>query len=138
MTAAIQSIVQDVAREFGVEARDIVGPYRYAELARARRLCYLLVRDLLHVGASEIGRAIGKRHESTVAAGWHAAQAELSRDDEFRRVYDTVRINHRERADLTLVSELRDINRTIRALQKRAALIAEKLGLTEEQAQAAE
>lgn len=61
----IRSIVDLVAAEYGLEARQILGASRGGEILRARHVAMYLAERHGH-GLSDIGRALGDRDRTTV------------------------------------------------------------------------
>jgi len=78
-------VVEAVARASGLDRKDLLGCRRTRQLARARQLAMLLVRELCP-GASlpAIGYLLN-RHHSTVLYGCRRAAVLLERDATFRQ-----------------------------------------------------
>jgi chromosomal replication initiator protein len=80
-SVGIQDVVREVAAFFKVSPREILGPDRHRQIARARHVaCYLCRRLPVAPSYPALGRAIGDRDHTTVMASVQKIQAALSFD----------------------------------------------------------
>jgi chromosomal replication initiator protein len=63
-----RTVLEAVARLYRIDAHEIVGPSRSAEIARPRFVAYWLLRRVCGWSAARVGRTFG-RDESTVNHG---------------------------------------------------------------------
>lgn len=79
------SVCASVARDYGLTLDDLIGACRIRHIAKARFVCYRLLRNL-GLSTPHIGRILDKDH-STVVHGLQRFDAELERDEFLARVY---------------------------------------------------
>lgn len=72
-------IIEAACFEAGVTPEDLRGPSRHRRITHARRLAAAALRQLLHMSWSDIGRAIGKPHNTCVEAARHADPGAVDR-----------------------------------------------------------
>ena len=81
-------IVNVVLEETGVDPADLFGPSRKRDVAIARWLCYLLMREFLPwMSYPDIARSMMRPNHSSVVTGVHAALERLERDRWFEDLY---------------------------------------------------
>jgi hypothetical protein len=128
MYDSLRLLVEDVSAEAGIPARDILGPWQHRGVSRIRQVCFALSLDVLHASAPEVGRLFS-RSPNTVLDGAVRGRMLIKRDDDARRIFETVGIVHRDRFRLALIGELELMNRTIARYRRRAFVIAGLLGV---------
>ena len=86
----VDSILQAVAIHYGLKCSDILSKRRFRRLVRARHMAMCLAKELTHLSYSDIGKAIGGNHYSTVKSACGKIES-LRRghpevDDEYRHL----------------------------------------------------
>ena len=79
------SVVQIVARHFGLTENDLLGRSRTKEIANARQLAMYLLREENSLSLIHIGELLGGRDHSTVRHGVEKVAHDIERDEGVRR-----------------------------------------------------
>jgi chromosomal replication initiator protein len=79
------SVVQIVARHFGLTENDLLGRSRTKEIANARQLAMYLLREENGLSLIHIGDLLGGRDHSTVRHGVEKVAQDIERDEGVRR-----------------------------------------------------
>ena len=79
------SVVQIVARHFGLTENDLLGRSRTKEIANARHLAMYLLREENGLSLIHIGDLLGGRDHSTVRHGVEKVAKDIDRDEAVRR-----------------------------------------------------
>jgi chromosomal replication initiator protein len=79
------SVVQIVARHFGLTENDLLGRSRTKEIANARQLAMYLLREENGLSLIHIGDLLGGRDHSTVRHGVEKVAQDIDRDEAIRR-----------------------------------------------------
>jgi hypothetical protein len=137
MDGSIRLLVEDVATEFGVPAKDILGPWQQRRVSRIRHLCFALCIDVLRANGAEVGAVFG-RSANTVLEGAMRYRMLLKNDESARLVFEKVAAIHGERFRLSLLGELDFMNRMVTRYRRRAHVIAGLLGIEGAERQEAE
>jgi chromosomal replication initiator protein len=90
ITLGLSQIVDATAREFGVQAQELLARNRRPEVARARQVAMYLAHELSHESSAEIGRELHRDH-STVLHAIKRVQADLPTDRHLQTAVDNVR-----------------------------------------------
>ncbi|MEM8635712.1 MAG: DnaA/Hda family protein [Pseudomonadota bacterium] len=69
-----------VEEEFGISKKDLIGPRRYKNIARARRIGMYLSRLMTPKSYPQIGIAYGKRHHTTVLHNVEKVKEDIATD----------------------------------------------------------
>jgi chromosomal replication initiator protein len=79
------SVVQIVARHFGLTENDLLGRSRTKEIASARQMAMYLLREENGLSLIHIGELLGGRDHSTVRHGVEKVAQDIDRDEAIRR-----------------------------------------------------
>ena len=90
ITLGLSQIVDATAREFGVQAQELLARNRRPEVARARQVAMYLAHELSHESSAEIGRELHRDH-STVLHAIKRVRADLPTDRHLQTAVDNVR-----------------------------------------------
>lgn len=134
MRAAIDRILTTVADAFGIPESCVRHTTPAANANGARQLTYLIAREVTGANSVELGRAF-EREPKVIRVGCAAATRAIERDPVVRLAFETIM---RSKLELAALAELERINTQMLALRARADAIAEQLGLSGAQAEAAE
>jgi len=80
-SSRITHIIEQVADYYGVPAVEVTGPNRAAEYVRPRHVAMYLSREE-NASLSQIGKAFGGRHRTTVLAAVRGIEGQLRREHE--------------------------------------------------------
>ena len=87
----ITEILQASAAEFGLEADDLTGPRRLADIVQARHIAMALMHDKTSMGLHAIARALNRGDKGTVIHALKQVKDRMSYDLRFSRAYFNVR-----------------------------------------------
>ncbi len=82
---APEQVVRLVAKYFGQEETNLIGPRRTADVARARQIAMYLLREELNLSLPKIGGYLGDRDHTTVRHGVEKINREVATDESLRR-----------------------------------------------------
>lgn len=83
----ISDIISEVANQFGIHKRDIVGPSRFGFLMPARFALYKVLRER-GMSLPAIGRWCGGRDHTTIRYGIFRAEYLMDKDESYRSFID--------------------------------------------------
>ena len=84
-------ILKASAAEFGLEADDLTGPSRLADIVQARHIAMALMHDKTSMSLHAIARALNKRDKGTVIHALKQVKDRMAYDLRFSRAYFNVR-----------------------------------------------
>jgi chromosomal replication initiator protein len=87
----VATIVDATARQFGLDAGQLVARDRRPPVARARKVAMYLARELTDKSLPEIGRGFGGRDHSTVLSAVRSVTDELRRDPELAMTVESLK-----------------------------------------------
>ena len=78
-------IIEEIAKQYGVEAEDIVSKKRSREIALPRQIAMYLCRDMTQLSTTNIGKAFGDRDHTTVMHGCDKIASEMQSNFAFKK-----------------------------------------------------
>lgn len=84
-------ILKASAAEFGLEADDLTGPSRLADIVQARHIAMALMHDKTSMSLHAIAKALKKKDKGTVIYALKQVKDRMSYDLRFSRAYFNVR-----------------------------------------------
>ncbi len=82
-------IIESVAKEFNLNAAEIMGKSRKKELIIPRHICFYLLHSVFNVNKSQVGRLFQTQH-TTVIHGLRKAEELLSNNKEMRFLVERI------------------------------------------------
>lgn len=87
----ISKILEEVAKFYGLSAKEITGPKRIQHIALARQIAMYLAREMTDNSLPKIGKEFGNRDHSTVLHAYHKIREALETDTNLAIEIQTIR-----------------------------------------------
>ncbi len=86
-----KTVKKAVIRHYGLSYQDLEGKSRQKKIVQARQICIYLMRDLLGISYSAIGKEIGGRDHTTISSSCSRVRKLIDSDPAWKEAVDTLR-----------------------------------------------
>lgn len=94
--ALAQRVIEEVARSYSIEAKEITSKRQYAAVTNARQIAMYVISEMTGLPAKKIGEYFGGRDHSTVIYSINKVKSEINRNSSLKNMTEDIKNNVRK------------------------------------------